>query len=79
MNEEEAKTKQCCGPYRQGDWVWCVGSLCMAWRWETEMCHSERGYAVGYRETEGYCGLAGKPERESARSNGAGDRLEGGY
>lgn len=30
----------------------CVGSACMAWRWN---------YIVTEEPTEGYCGLAGKP------------------
>jgi hypothetical protein len=32
MTEDEAKTKQCCGP--MAEWFdLCSGSACMAWRW----------------------------------------------
>jgi len=32
----------------------CIGSDCMAWRWEGEVDH-------GGPDDHGYCGLAGKP------------------
>ncbi len=38
MTEEEAKTKSCCGPmqaeFGKSHVVNCIGSACMAWRWE---------------------------------------------
>jgi hypothetical protein len=57
--EEEAKTKSCCGPQIHlalvhtkftGQVVQppCIGSECMAWRWNSN-------------KTTGYCGLAGEP------------------
>ena len=37
----------------------CLGSDCMAWRWQTENTFDGRGIRVS--ATDGYCGLAGKP------------------
>ena len=61
MTEDEAKKKRCCGPQYCGHGrrntddiydMWCVGSLCMAWRVTPK-------YAE--KPNHGYCGLAGKP------------------
>ena len=59
MTEEEAKTKWCpfarnggeagCNRLQSTE---CLGSACMAWRWSEEFADAD---------TEGYCGLAGKP------------------
>lgn len=66
MTEEEAKTKWCPAyrePDNRGDHksVNCIGSACMAWRWQRI---SPPGLMAGtgqYSDTDGYCGLAGKP------------------
>jgi hypothetical protein len=56
----------------------CIGSKCMAWRWEKEDRWEERcsDYAAEVQQglyhsgspktldRQGYCGLAGKPEDE---------------
>lgn len=77
MTEKEAKTKWC----HRSDRCWgnihtpedevpngirCIGSACMAWRWETDfndMVARQPGKSVAeYRAlADGYCGLAGKP------------------
>ena len=80
MTEEEAKTKLCHRTlYAQltvKDHVpqpseiraaACVGSACMAWRWEAgtfdeygkPSVKNAQGYIV---KAGGYCGLAGRPE-----------------
>ncbi len=84
MTEDEAKAKWCPharidstgfnrpnpGPTVdvQGDWAPCVGSACMAWRWDTRYFEDrETGKAYGTNAPErfmvepGFCGLAGKP------------------
>jgi len=59
MTEDEAKTKRCCGV--GGDTYngvqWCIGSACMAWRWQ--MTVNKDGSIED--EKEGFCGLAGEP------------------
>lgn len=37
----------------------CLGSDCMMWRWETEICPEKQEIV---NSNKGYCGLAGKPE-----------------
>mgnify|MGYP000181417732 CR=1 FL=1 len=69
MTEDEAKTKWCPhvrvetghieGPAvnrSDSDWPMgrCIGSACMAWRWDAEKCRQGQ-------INHGYCGLAGKP------------------
>ena len=39
----------------------CVGSACMAWRWDTENHLRGGGVHEISSDTSGYCGLAGKP------------------
>lgn len=54
----EAETKSC--PHVYGDNGWhCIGSHCMAWRWQADALPG------GEKESPfrpGYCGLAGKPD-----------------
>ena len=67
MTEDEAKTKWCpftrCGEginrtsdgsvfFKGSVATPCIGSVCMAWRWETKY----------QPPISGYCGLAGKVE-----------------
>lgn len=75
MTEDEATQKQCCGP--EGCGVhndlpyparWCVGSPCMAWRWDLTPAKAARleGERTGTLVKEpivasGYCGLVGAP------------------
>ena len=87
MTEEEAKTKWCPmgiglkdfpnSPVGQDNPRRCIGSACMAWRWDEEWFQAEvrrQGNANPKRlaadiarelsacgERPGYCGLAGKP------------------
>lgn len=55
---------------KSGDHPWCVGSACMAWRWNTKYTSPPESFMQTYprpegitevSKTEGYCGLAGKP------------------
>jgi hypothetical protein len=67
MTEEEAKTKWCpqtlCARLIVSDHVEqpvemggarCIGSKCMAWRWE-------RASNSSIKRKDGFCGLAGRP------------------
>jgi hypothetical protein len=67
MTEDEAKTKWCFkrgyvvdadnlgfDPENPTKSIACIGSECMAWRWEND------GSQFG-RNQDGFCGLAGKP------------------
>ena len=65
---EEAEKKECpftmvnCFPGAP-DWK-CQAGACMAWRWATTAGgRTAGGRVVDY--TRGYCGLAGKPAKES--------------
>lgn len=68
MTEEEAKTKWCPyvstdnrGPYRQNDtYMRCIGSACMAWRWNGHRTDYDADVNATYPAV-GFCGLAGKP------------------
>lgn len=64
MTEEEAKTKSCCGPMQaehgKTHVVNCIGSACMAWRWESGFPLPNDPPAISERY-HGFCGLAGKP------------------
>lgn len=61
MTEAEAREKRCCGPEGCGivprsslnSGRRCVGSNCMAWRWEATKISGE----PAGRNPEGYCGL----------------------
>ena len=46
-----------------GNWSCaCIGSRCMAWRWDVEDKHVPGGGVIRQRSTtHGYCGLAGRP------------------
>jgi hypothetical protein len=76
MTEEEAKTKTCHKTLvpllnATGSPGPCIGSACMAWRWQhiPEMYryrdihgNQQLGTKEGAQSTtDGYCGLAGKP------------------
>jgi len=62
MTENESKDKLCplmaCRPMS-----FCVGSNCMAWRWNEPMFNGEDSY-VSEPGPTGYCGLAGKEVSE---------------
>lgn len=79
MTEDEAKTKICCGPllpvhveikagiFREDGSVQigrCIGSQCMAWRWEAKfgVDPNNPANATKLPPTDGFCGLAGRPE-----------------
>jgi hypothetical protein len=65
VTQDQAKHMHCCGPQGCGRFDdatgyvagqnrrYCIGSKCMAWRWEVR----ERPLAPEKRQ--GYCGLAG--------------------
>ena len=53
MTEEEAKKKICPMSMNGDQYMRCIASRCMAWRWEQT--------AIEYEDpTRGFCGLAGK-------------------
>jgi hypothetical protein len=75
MTEEEAKTKWCpaarhsydesTGPgWNTGNSPLCQGSMCMAWRWKKRFGPDpdKPENITELPPTEGYCGLAGRPE-----------------
>ena len=51
------------GGYATCSWdaMRCIGSACMAWRWNLIPAYLAGGTADGLSDTRGYCGLAGKP------------------
>lgn len=67
MTENDAKDTRCCGPNGCGEVRdsgrgspanqerYCVGSACMAWRWDDELLPKPNSLS------QGHCGLAGKP------------------
>jgi hypothetical protein len=66
MTEEEAKTKSCCGPmqaeFGKTHVVNCIGSACMAWRWDDFIVVDGPGDEHHHMsDTQGFCGLAGRP------------------
>ena len=78
MTEDEAALKRCCGPDGCGHFNdnpfparWCIGSACMAWRWNdpwTSQTEEGHGGDIVVRLKRkpgepklGYCGLAGAP------------------
>lgn len=73
MTEQEAKTKWCpqstSGDYRPdpnnaGKEVrhpLCIGSACMAWRWDSVGMEYEHAGYGGRERGKGHCGLAGQP------------------
>ncbi len=76
MTEQEAKAKWCpaaridsTGSNRpnpgpavdvQGGWAPCIGSACMAWRWDVSPENANRQRGSIYEKPGGFCGLAGK-------------------
>ena len=62
MTEAEAKTKWCHRTMlpQPADWSRCVGSDCMAWRWNTD-----RDPALETIEWDGFCGLAGVDHKDN--------------
>lgn len=66
MTEEEAKTKVCPVAKMRGsfDGNWdkggCIGSACMAWRWNGAYPLADDPPEIRNRY-DGHCGLAGKP------------------
>ena len=71
MTEQDAKDKTCpisLIPVSGGDDSpafispnSCIGSACMAWRWEREELESGTPGYTRRSPTDGFCGLAGKP------------------
>ena len=76
MTEQEAKTKACCmsfslqgvHPSVAGQTTFttfeprnCIGSACMAWRWDSVGMEYEHAGYGGKDKGKGHCGLAGKP------------------
>jgi len=59
-NREFAMLTQ--GPEQGNKLYHCIGNACMAWR-EYHLSHL-KGSGAG--EAHGYCGLAGKPERDES-------------
>lgn len=72
MTEGEAKTKWCCGPKMVADMFLaskgypnpnlngrCIGSSCMAWRWDIEYNRNRKFDKPA--DAWGFCGLAGTP------------------
>jgi len=70
MTEEEARENTCCkqtySSQKEGQMlaVSCLGSMCMAWRWDVRgMQVNDEGQHLDVRTRRGYCGLAGEPSR----------------
>lgn len=69
VNEDEAKKMVCTAALRikSDGYVAaapCLGSECMAWRWEIMGAPvNEKGDRADIRTKRGYCGLAGEPPR----------------
>ena len=66
MTEDEAKTKWCCAAMNNDIKIRCLGSTCMAWRWDKNgwsMTFDEIGPCLRKDafDLHGYCGLASKP------------------
>lgn len=67
VTEEEAKTKRCCGGPQCGNYEpiadgWrCIGSACMAWRWQMIDDGDSMHLARWVPSDKGYCGKAGRP------------------
>ena len=71
MTEDEAKKKVCkqlpiydeLGICRETDYLFCIASNCMMWRWIQEYDGDFR-FGAPRKElplTKGYCGLGGRP------------------
>lgn len=66
MTEDEAAKVECPATFSGRETYKCVGSRCMAWRWESIKFHRMKdGSLTTNHGTDtpryGYCGLAGKP------------------
>lgn len=71
MNEDEAKTKWCPARRQTLD-AFCIGTRCMAWRWNGHVDRATGRLLQGLTDIErnesddhvaavGFCGLSGKP------------------
>lgn len=72
VEEKKAGEKVCCGPAVDSE-IKCAGSRCMAWRWADIPNPAWRPPNLMYQpdplgnsltiksDTEGFCGLAGRP------------------
>ena len=63
LTEAEATKKFCPvnNPTSQHPQEMCIGSLCMAWRWEERLVSFEPNTPIeSQRRPTGFCGLAGK-------------------
>jgi hypothetical protein len=59
VEEVSAHEKACCAMGVESN---CVGSRCMAWRWDREeTSRNANGYGIKNSTTHGFCGLAGRP------------------
>lgn len=66
MTEDEARQTRCHQAMQGGFEAHCVGSKCMAWRWDKRFgdppkSKEEGGIMLPREAWPGYCGLAGKP------------------
>ena len=59
MTEEEAKTKLCCEQLNNRDHPLCLGSACMAWRWNEFKIKVQTDSVIEAEDMTGYCGKAG--------------------
>jgi hypothetical protein len=64
MTEKEAKIKLCPATFSAEQGRRCIGSACMAWRWQItpmDALDKEASYPGSGLKADGHCGLAGKP------------------
>lgn len=77
LTEDEARNRACCGPEQCGKYDpdvslrLCIGSACMAWRWNSSVWNknTDAWLQPGERHENfeirlngfGHCGLAGAP------------------
>lgn len=65
FTHREAKQKICPVSMNTEGGEFCIGRICMAWRWVETHIHSDPGNPssdlVPNGETYGYCGMAGDP------------------
>ena len=62
MTPAEAEKMFCVQTLNDDKKHWCLGSLCMAWRWLEQYKVTKDGPDHEIYTPQGFCGLAGKPE-----------------